>query len=197
MIRSKINWPLKQKLIVPLLQGERIFLQAPKLSDYKLWQQVRRSNRDWLVPFEPQWAPNILSIESYKRRLKNQAREVKAGRGLFFFIFQKDTERLIGGLNLNDIHYGAARHGSMGYWLDEKYTGQGYMQEAARLLIKYSFQDLKLARLNAATLPHNKPSINLLKALNFQEEGFATKYLQINGRWQDHRLFGLTNPNFS
>jgi len=31
----------------------------------------------------------------------------------------------------------------------------------------------------------------LLKSLGFEEEGYAKKYLQINGAWQDHVLFGL------
>ena len=86
---------------------------------------------------------------------------------------------------------GALRHGNLGYWLDEDLQNKGYMFEAANLVLNYAFDDLNLKRINAACLPHNVRSIKLLKKLGFEEEGYARKYFQINGVWQDHRLFGL------
>ena len=64
------------------------------------------------------------------------------------------------------------------------------MFEVAKLAMDYAFEKLNLRRLNAACLPDNHRSAKLLLKLGFEEEGFAKKYLQINGQWQDHRLFG-------
>ena len=36
----------------------------------------------------------------------------------------------------------------------------------------------------------------MLEKNGFVEEGFAEKYLQINGRWEDHVLFGLTRERY-
>ena len=59
------------------------------------------------------------------------------------------------------------------------------------------FYILNLDRLNAATLEKNEKSIRLLKSKGFEEEGFARKYIEIEGRRQDHLLFGLNKTGSS
>ena len=55
---------------------------------------------------------------------------------------------------------------------------------------------LDLHRVHAAFLPGNTASRRVLEKNGFAEEGFAEKYLQINGRWEDHVLFGLTRERY-
>ena len=196
MIKFKQGWPLKKPqstLLKPVLEGFRVCLKAPCSDDYKEWSLVRAKNQNFLEPFEPQWAEDCLTRDFFDRRLIRQAEEQAAGRGCYFLIHHKRDDHIIGGINLNNIQLGAAQQASLGYWLDQDCQGQGYMREAATLVIEYAFHVLKLKRLNAACLPDNARSIALLKSLNFEEEGFAKKYLQINGVWQDHVLFGLCN----
>jgi ribosomal-protein-alanine N-acetyltransferase len=45
--------------------------------------------------------------------------------------------------------------------------------------------------LEAATLPENRPSRGLLERVGFKYEGVGQSYLQINGRWRNHVLYGL------
>lgn len=194
------NWPLKksqnsknENALTPQLEGFRVDLRFPDLADYVPWADVRRRNQAFLTPYEPQWSSDALSQDFFIRRLKRQQQEWQAGRGAFFLIHHKISKDIIGGINLNDIRMGAARHASLGYWLDEDSQGQGYMTEAGLLVMNYAFGILNLRRLNAACLVDNQPSIKLLTTLGFEEEGFAKQYLQINGNWQDHRLFGLAS----
>ena len=42
-------------------------------------------------------------------------------------------------------------------------------------------------------MPENTRSKKLLFSLKFEKEGFAKKYLFINGKWQDHTLTALLN----
>lgn len=176
-----------------VLKGKRVLLIPPRLEDYAQWKTVRAANREFLMPYEPRWAPDSLSKNFFLRRLKRQAEEVAHSRGAFFYIHDEQSGHIIGGININDIRLGAQRCGTLGYWLGQDHQGQGYMREAARLLIDHAFNTLKLRRLHAACLIDNDRSVNLLISLGFEEEGYAKKYLQINGRWQDHRLFGLCN----
>jgi len=196
MIKFKPDWSLKNQktvITVPIFQGTRVMLRPPRLEDYNKWRQVRAYNQSFLKPFEPQWPKDCLTENFFKRRLARQKKEMLGGRGAFFLIFLKETDEIVGGINLNNIQLGAARNASLGYWLVEDKQGQGYMFEAAELAIKYAFDDLKLHRLHAACLPDNDRSARLLLKLGFEEEGFAKQYLKINGKWQDHRLFGLVN----
>jgi ribosomal-protein-alanine N-acetyltransferase len=65
------------------------------------------------------------------------------------------------------------------------------MQDALASLVPFVFRTLGLHRIEAACVPENTPSRNLLSKLGFREEGLARKYLLINGAWADHVLFGL------
>jgi ribosomal-protein-alanine N-acetyltransferase len=179
-----------------VLKGKRVLLIPPRLDDYAQWKKVRAANRDFLTPYEPRWASDSLSKNFFLRRLKRQTEEVAHSRGAFFYIHHQQSGKIIGGININDIRMGAQRCGTLGYWLDQGHQGQGYMREAAGLVIGHAFYTLKLRRLNAACLKGNESSVKLLAALGFEEEGYAKKYLQINGKWQDHRLFGLCS-NYS
>jgi ribosomal-protein-alanine N-acetyltransferase len=175
-----------------LLSGFRIMMRPPVVSDWAEWQKVRRRNKNFLEPFEPAWDKDALTQKYFLKKIDRHVRERQNRTGLAFFIFKKENGALIGAMNINHICRGAAQYASLGYWLDEAHQGQGYMAEALRLTLKYGFENLSLHRIHAACIPENTRSRNLLMQAGFQQEGFAEKYIEINGRWQDHVLFGLT-----
>lgn len=185
--------PKPQEVTLPniTLSAFRVTLRPPQAGDYQQWSKVRRRNRDYLQEFEPTWPKNCLGKEFFTRRLRRQIADWRSGRAYSFLIFKKDNDVLIGGVNINHVCRGAAQYGTLGYWLDEAEQGMGYMAESLRLIINFGFKDLRLHRFNAGCLAHNERSANLLLKLGFEEEGFAKNYVQINGAWQDHRLFGL------
>ena len=65
------------------------------------------------------------------------------------------------------------------------------MKEAVLAVIDLSFNKLNISRLEAATLPENRPSRGLLEKVGFKYEGVGQSYLQINGRWRNHVLYSL------
>lgn len=190
LIRQPVKFPALR------ITSERLLLRPPAMIDRDDWIALRRKNREMLLPFEPQWHEKSLSPRYFKTRLAHQSRNWRLGLSCSFLIFLRDGDTLIGGINLNNICRGAAQCASPGYWLGEEFQGQGYMAEALDRVIVYAFEGQKLHRLNAATLPHNGRSIKLLRKAGFEEEGFAKAYLQINGEWQDHLLFGLTADHY-
>lgn len=194
MIRSAHVWPRKAAPATPLpdtlLRGPRVHLRFPHPDDWRGWAELRATSRDHLVPFEPQWSEDSLTEPAFRRRMSRNLRDWHNDLSRCFFVFLPDIG-IIGGINLNNICRGAAQYASLGYWLGAPYQGHGYMHEAASLVIEYAFADCDLHRVNAATLPHNGRSMKMLRRLGFSEEGFAKSYIQINGTWQDHVLFGL------
>ncbi len=103
---------------------------------------------------------------------------------------QETKLTLIGGISLSDVRRDNLQRATVGYWLDQNYTQQGFMTEALTLTEDFARETLRLNRLEASCLPHNLASIALLKRMGFQQEGFAESYFQIQGRWQDHLLWG-------
>lgn len=180
-------------LQIPALErhGALVTIRPPRADDVAQWISVRGRNHARLKPFEPTWKLDSLTAEFFSRRLARQAAEWRDDRHYAFLIFRQDTNALVGGVNVNNVCRGAAQFASIGYWIDGASEGKGYMSDALRALIPVAFNDLRLHRLNAAILPHNDRSRHLLERVGFVEEGFAPSYLEIDGQWQDHILFGL------
>lgn len=173
----------------PVLRGERVLLRHPAMSDYPAWADLRQESRDFLKPWEPTWPTDDLTRPAFRRRIRRYHREIREDVGVPFFIFLKGEDRLVGGLSLSQIRRGVAQSCSLGYWMGRRHAGHGYMAEAVRTVIPFVFGDLRLHRLEAASMPHNERSIRLLESAGFQREGMARRYLMIDGRWQDHILF--------
>lgn len=173
------------------LTGTRVSLRPPRQSDWHEWAMLRSHNSGFLQPWEPTWDPDCLTEEYYDKRFRRQVREWRDDRTYPFLITLHDSDALIGAINLNNISRGAGQQASLGYWIGENHQRHGYMTEAGRLIMEFAFTELKLHRLNAGTLPENTRSRSMLTRLGFKEEGFAARYIQIDGLWRDHVLYGL------
>ncbi len=191
-------WPRRSQTAAQdvKLQTQNLFLRRAWHTDYEDWAQVRAANRAFLEEYEPTWPKDCLSESSFHRRVERLADDVRFDRAYSFLIFENTELELIGGINLNNVSRGAAQFASLGYWLAQKWQGKGLMNQAARAVLAHAFTDLRLERVNAATLVHNEKSRAMLQRLGFAEEGFAKAYIQIAGKRQDHVLYGLNAEDF-
>ncbi len=178
------------------LTGERVFLRPPKRRDALKWQKLRMSSKSFLVPWEPSWDASSCTRRAYLRYFKNSNYLANMDRAYSFLIFKTDDKTLLGGINIGNVRRGVSQSASLGYWIGEKHSRNGYMKEALKLLIPSLFVDLRLNRIEAATLEENIASKNLLKKIGFKKEGVLRKYLKINGSWRDHILYGLLENDF-
>ena len=178
------------------LTGERVFLRPPKRRDALKWQKLRMSSKSFLVPWEPSWNASSCTRRAYLRYFKNSNYLANMDRAYSFLIFKTEDKTLLGGINVGNVRRGVSQSASLGYWIGEKHSRNGYMKEALKLLIPSLFVDLRLNRIEAATLEENIASKNLLKKIGFKKEGVLRKYLKINGTWRDHILFGLLENDF-
>jgi len=64
------------------------------------------------------------------------------------------------------------------------------------VVVPWCFEVLGLHRIHAAFLPDNMASRRVLEKNGFREEGYAENYLQIDGKWADHVMFGLTRERY-
>lgn len=187
----KLEW---RSSMGPLDCG-RTWLRHPEAGDYDAWATLRDESRAFLQPWEPSWAHDELTRSAYRRRLRTQADDIQAGIACPFHAFRKSDGALIGGITLRNIRRGAAQTGTLGYWMGEAFSGQGYMSEIVLRISGHGFHDLRLHRLEAACVPENAGSRRVLEKAGFTLEGRARSYLKINGMWRDHVLYGLVNPS--
>jgi len=175
----------------PMIATERVVLRAPSMTDYNAWSELRGASRDFLKPWEPLWPIDDLSKPAFRRRLRRYQREINEATGYPFLVFRTEDVALVGGLTLSHVVRGVTQSCSLGYWMGQPFAGRGLMTAAVKAVIPFVFDTLKLHRLEAACLPHNAASIRLLEKAGFTREGYARRYLNIDGRWQDHLLFAI------
>jgi len=177
------------------LSGERAFVRPPDRADYEAWANLRARSRNFLAPWEPTWPPDALSRASFRARIARYSEDWRSDQGYNFFIFRPD-ETLVGGVGLSNLRRGVAETASLGYWIGEPFARQRFMTAALPLVLDFSFDRLRLHRVEAACLPTNVPSRSLLLSTGFTEEGYARRYLLIDGKWQDHLLFAILREDW-
>ena len=91
----------------------------------------------------------------------------------------------VGSIGLHKIH---DRKAEVGYWLAEKYWGQGIMTEALKIITKYGFNKLKLVRIFAHVYCYNSASKRVLEKVGYKVEGLLRKDAVKNGKNIDHWL---------
>ena len=173
------------------LSGKRVFLRPAKRRDAIKWQKLRLSSKNFLSPWEPSWDASSCSRRAFMRYLKNSSYLANIDRAYSFLIFKEEDKDLIGGINVFNVRRGVSQSASLGYWVGKKFSRKGYMNEALEILLPSLFIDLRLNRIEAATLKNNIASRGLLEKIGFVKEGICRSYLKINGKWEDHVLYSL------
>ena len=181
----------------PVIRGDGVYLRYPRIADYPMWARLRGESREFLSKWEPVWAEDELSRGAFRRRIKRYQKETRLDSAYVFFLFRESDNALMGGCTLSNVRRGVTQCCSLGYWIGARFARKGYMHDAVRALIPFVFATLGLHRIEAACLPENEASRNLLGKLGFREEGLARRYLMINGAWSDHILFALLEDDVS
>ena len=108
---------------------------------------------------------------------------------LWLAITLRSDARQIGGIGLRLDERN--QHAELGYWIGVPYWGKGYATEAAREVIRYGFEDLKLHRIFASHFKHNPASGNILRKLGMRYEGCQREHLRKWDQFVDSELYGL------
>jgi ribosomal-protein-alanine N-acetyltransferase len=177
------------------LESERLVLRAPRATDIPELRAVLIRNAEHLRPFSPSPPPgtNPVGLGELSRSIGRHRRDWKAGTGyVFVATLREPREPIVGRVALTSVTRGPFQSAQLGYWMDAEHVGHGLMSEAVDCVLEFAFVTLGLHRVQAAVMPRNAPSRKILEKRHFREEGYATRYLRIAGRWEDHILFALT-----
>jgi len=83
------------------------------------------------------------------------------------------------------------RQAELGYELDPAYWGHGYATEAARAMLAFGFDDLRLHRIWGACVAGNAASAGVMEKLGMRLEGRLRESDWIEGRWYDSLVYGI------
>lgn len=171
-------------------------LRPLRRNDSRVWREIRLANEGWLLRWEPSsplsWVDrnSRSAFLAMQRALNRQAQE---GLALPFAITYDGA--LAGQITIGNIVRGSFQSGYAGYWVDGRLAGRGIMPTALALAVDHAFGPAKLHRIEVNIRPENAASRRVVEKLGFREEGYAKRFLYIDGAWCDHVGFALTTED--
>ncbi len=171
----------------PVLETGRMILRPAAMGLTGAALDFYTRNREALQPVEPTHGPDFCTRKVQRQMMAADVRMARKLAGVRYWMFLKsDPGRAVGCVCLNNIVYGAFRSCHLAYKVDKDLRRRGYGAEGVEAVVELAFRGLQLHRIEANIMPRNAPSLALARRCGFVEEGLALRYLQINGRWEDH-----------
>jgi len=125
-------------------------------------------------------------------------KEVFLDQESVFGIVLKETNKLIGNIGLiKDYMRENDSVRMLGYALGEDFWGQGFMTEAAEVVIEFGFETMQLDLISATCFPFNVRSRRVLKKLGFCYEGtLALAEKRYDGQVFDIDCYSLAKSGY-
>jgi ribosomal-protein-alanine N-acetyltransferase len=166
-----------------LASGERIALRRPHAADEPAFVQAMRAS---VALHSGKVRPPLTSaaFADFVQLARRSDRRI-------CLAVRRQDEAIVGVITLGPILGPPLESGPIGYYGVAEHTGQGYVTEAVRLMLRHGFASLRLHRVEAAIQADNARSLALVRRLGFRKEGVAREYLKVDGQWRDHEIWSL------
>ena len=114
--------------------------------------------------------------------------------GLHFGITLRTDSNFIGviGLELDQT----SENSELGYWIGKPYWNCGYATEAARAVVAYGFEVLKLNRIHAYCFKRNAASGRVLEKIGMQYEGCLRQDIKKWDNFEDIIAYGMLKADY-
>ena len=166
----------------------RALIRVADAGDASRLLRYRVQNREHLAPWEPLREMTYYTLEHCVQTLSESREAVRLDRAYPFFALDLAGGEIIASVTFANVVRGAFQACHLGYSIAAQRQGQGLMQEVLGAMLPWAFLQLDLHRVMANYMPRNERSGRLLERMGFEREGYARRYLQIAGVWEDHVL---------
>lgn len=150
-------------------------------------------NRRFLEPWEPTRPDRYFTVAAQRAAIELALEQHDAGAGVPRVILDQDA--IVGRVTLTNIVRGPFQSCNLGYWVSSTHNGRGLATAGVADIMRVAFAERRLHRIEAGTLLHNVASQRVLERNGFVRFGVAPAYLKIAGRWQDHAMYQVVNPD--
>jgi ribosomal-protein-alanine N-acetyltransferase len=174
-----------------LIQGDGVHVRPVRESDAREFAVLLSENRRHLEPYEPRRAPSYYT-EAYQRAVLREAVDSYSRGTGYMFAVETDYGKIIGRVALSGVFRGAFQSCFIGYFIDHRFTGRGLATWAVGHVVRFAMSQAGLHRVEASVMPRNIASQRVLEKCGFRREGLSLRYLEIQGKWEDHFIYAIT-----
>ena len=154
----------------PPLLTERLLLRSLTLEDAA---DVQNLAGDYDVASTLPNMPHPYEDGMAEEWMRACSERFEKDEALNFAITLQKNKNFIGGIALRLNHEN--KEGELGYWIGKPYWNRGYMTEAVRAVVGYSFKVLKLNRIHAKYFTRNIASKRVMEKIGMRYANFFPK----------------------
>ena len=152
------------------LETERLLLRAPHFTgDGNIVNQAIRDSFNELKAWLP-FAQKIPAVEETEINLRNAHIKFLKRESFRYLIFHKETNDFLGTVSLQGIDWSIPKC-KIGYWINTKFSGNGYMTEAVKALTDFGLNQLRFKRIEIRCESTNLKSRAIPEKLGYALEG--------------------------
>jgi RimJ/RimL family protein N-acetyltransferase len=167
-------------------QGRLVRLRGAEPSDaetFARWNLDSETARD----LDFVWPP--VSLPFVRRDLEELSLK-KLEADAFTWVIEDADAQAVGVISTHQCDH---RNGVFGYGLGvaREHRRRGYASEAALLVLKYYFEELRYQKCAVGVHANNAASVALHERLGFLREGALRRAFYTGGRFYEHYLYGM------
>lgn len=169
-----------------VLEGERIMLRPVTLEDVQDMYEYKSDEQTTRYIFDPH---DDLARTSHS--IANYYMKEPIGK---YAIVLKEVNKLIGTFEFRVKEHN--KSGEIGYTLNSKYWGNGYMTEAGKLILELAFKKLNLERVFAEHATNNPASGKVMQRLGMSCDGILRKNHMFKGELLDSAYYSILKEEY-
>lgn len=177
------------KRMQTLYQNNRIRIRPYQQEDEQGMCECILHSITEMKPYLP-WVYDGYQLADSQRWIEWAQRNWQCGVQYDFVIEDIDTGRFLGGVGLLDVNQ-TSKSATLGYWLDSRFSGQGFAYQAAKLAVEFAEQQLKLQQITIYMSTDNNASRHIAKKLGAIYQKTVEQYEMVNGNAVDCDFYQL------
>ena len=177
--------------LLPMIKTKRLILRNISMSDVDDMYEYSKSS---LVGPTAGWHPHISPVETKSIIASFLTNQTRGELGVWAIV-DRESGKMIGTIELYNYTYHFMAE--LGYSLNPDFWGNGFVVEAAKAVLDYGFNVLKLKRIEVSTFETNHQSIRVCEKLGLVREGvLRNSYLRYDGLIFNKVMFSMTDTEY-
>ncbi|WML48811.1 GNAT family N-acetyltransferase [Neobacillus sp. PS3-34] len=144
---------------------ERLLIRMPKPGDGKAVYEAIHASLEELKPFMP-FAHKEQTEQDVEANIREAHAKFLTREDLRLLVFLKETGELVASSGLHRIEWEVPKM-EIGYWIDSRYSGNGYITEAVDAITEFAFNLLDARRVEILCDAKNIKSRAVAERLQF------------------------------
>ena len=176
---------------IPTLSTNRLILRPFNQDDAP---RVRELAGEWEIAETTAKIPHPYEEGMAEEWISTHEDAFENDNGVTFAVILPSGGTLVGaiGLGLNKTHQLA----ELGYWIGKPYWNQGYCTEAAKEVLRYAFEDLRLNRVQARYMTKNPASGRVMEKIGMIREGVLRQSLSRFEAFEDAAIYSILREEY-